>query len=465
MSDVTEGGLVRPMLGLAWPMVVFQLLQVTYNVADTLWLGRLSADAVGAMSLAFPLVFFLISVGGGFTAAGSILVAQNTGAGDARETGKVAGQTVGFVLILAAVLGVAGHFLTRDMLAFLPATAETAARVVPLAAAYMEVFYLGLPALFGFFLFTALLRGYGDTRTPMRVMFVSVALNVVLDPLLIFGWGPFPALGIAGAAYATVAARMLATVIGAYLLFVVGVGPDIRLPDLRPELGYVRKIVRVGVPSAAEQSMSSVAMISLVGIVSTFNPAVVAAYGLGNRLISLIFLPAMGLGQATNTIVGQNLGAGKPERAERATWLAAKVVAGVLLVAAVVAYAFAESIVGVFIATGTDQAAATVAHGADFLRIAAGMFAFTGVLQVVLGAFRGAGNTGTALAFSVVTLWAVRVPVTAYLVFVAGWGPTGIWAGVALGDVLGALTATLWFTRGTWKSTIVDTAGAGPADD
>jgi putative MATE family efflux protein len=453
------------MFRLAWPIVVVQLLQVAYNLADTFWLGRLSADAVGAMSVAFPLIFFLLSIAGGFTAAGAILVAQYTGADSEGSAGKVAGQTLAFVTLLALVLSVAGYFVTDAMLGLLPARAETGERVVDLAGDYMKVFFLGLPALFGFFVFTALMRGYGDTRTPMRIMFASVALNVVIDPLLIFGFAPLgiPGFGIRGAALATIISRGVASTLGLYVLFGASSGPTVRLRHLRLEPETVWDIVRLGVPTALEQSMSALAMITLTAMVVTFEPPVVSAYGLGNRLISLVFLPAMGLGRATNTMVGQNLGAAKEDRAERAVWLAAKVGASVMFVVAVVAALVPGPIVGVFMATGTPEAAETIQYGAEYLRVRAVEFAFIGVLQVLLGAYRGAGNTKTALSFSVLALWIGRVPTVYYLAFVAGWGPFGVWVGMALGNIVGAVAAALWFTRGTWKEAIVDEEDV-PAD-
>jgi putative MATE family efflux protein len=441
-------------------MVVIQLLQVAYNVADTFWLGSLSADAVGALSLAFPLIFFLISVGGGFTEAGSILVAQYTGSDSERSAGEVAGQTLSFVTLLAVGIGLLGFALTGGMLGALPTNPETKAVVVPMAAAYMRVFFLGAPFLFGFFVFVALLRGYGNTRTPMRVMAASVAVNVVLDPILIFGVGPIPGMGIRGAAAATVFSRLVATALGLYVLFGTDAGPTIRREHLRPDLGRIRDIVRLGVPSALEQSSSALAMIVLTGMVATFPPAIVAAYGLGNRLISLIFLPAMGMGQAINAVVGQNLGAGRGDRAMRAVKISMGMVGVVLLAAAAVATAFPEPIAGVFISTGTDRAVETIGYASDYLRIAAFMFVFTGVLQVALGAFRGAGNTKTALAFSLVTLWVVRVPATYVLVFQQGWGATGIWTAVVVGDVVGAIAAVAWLLRGTWTRAYVDRAAS-----
>jgi putative MATE family efflux protein len=354
--------------------------------------------------------------------------------------------------------------MTDPMLALLPADADTQARIVPLAADYMRVFFLGMPFLFGFFIFVSLMRGYGNTHAPMRVMLVSVVINLAIDPLLIFGVGPFPRLEIQGAAVATVLSRGVATAIGFYVLFYTDVGPDIEAAHLVPRFEYVSKITRLGVPTAAEQSMSSLAMVSMTAMVATFPPAVVAAYGLGNRLISLAFLPAMGMGQATDTIVGQNLGAGRPERAEKATWIASAVIAGIMLGAGVIAFLFPEPIVGVFLTAEEAGRAETLAYGTIYLQVAAAMFVFMGVLQVILGAFRGAGNTKTALVFSVVTLWIARVPVSYYLIFVAGWGTTGIWVGVVAGDVVGALAAIAWFMRGTWKESIVDDAPPASAE-
>jgi putative MATE family efflux protein len=294
----------------------------------------------------------------------------------------------------------------------------------------------------------------------MVVMAVSVLVNVVLDPILIFGWnvGPLavPELGVEGAALATIVSRGIATVIGVYILFFTSAGPEVSLPDFRPQLEYVRKIVRIGVPSAVEQSATALGFITLTVMVISFAPEVVAAYGLGNRLTSLIFLPALGLGRATNTIVGQNLGARNPERAERAVWLAAKVGAAVMVVAGVVAAVFAEPIVGVFVGTEGAAAAETVRLSAEYVRIRAVEFGFIGVLQVVLGAYRGAGNTKTALGFSLVALWLGRVPIVYLLVYQFDFGPTGIWIGMAAGQIIGAVAASAWFTRGTWKEAVVD---------
>jgi len=475
-DSITEGGLIKPLFHLAWPIVVIQLLQVTYNVVDTLYLGRLSADAVGAVSLAFPLVFLLISVAAGFTTAGAILVAQYTGAEGDRSAGLVAGQTVTFVSLLSVVIAIVGFFYTRPALELLPTEPDTGERVIPLAADYMEILFLGMPFLFGFFIFSALLRGYGDTRTPMYVMVLSVVVNILLNPFLIFGFegNPlmawlfldglestllastgFTGIGIEGAALATIVARGIASAIGLYILFFTAAGPTTQLTHLRPDFGFIADIVRLGTPSMIENSANALAQITLIAIVVTFSPAVVAAYGLGNRIISLVFLPAMGVGRAIDTVVGQNLGANRADRASRAVYLAASTAAGVMLLVAVVAVLLAEPIVSVFLGD-VENAPETIAFGVEYVRTRAVEFAFIGVTQVLLGAFRGAGNTTIAMTISIITLWVGRVGIVVLLVFGLGWGESGIWIGMAVGNILGAAVAIPWFLRGSWKEAYIE---------
>jgi len=480
-ESITEGSLIRPLFQLAWPIIVIQLLQVAYNVVDTLYLGRLSADAVGAISLAFPLIFLLVSVAAGFTTAGAILVAQYTGAKGDRSAGLVAGQTVSFVSLLSLVVAVVGFVAARPALELLPTQADTGARIIPLAADYMEIFFVGIPFLFGFFVFSALLRGYGDTRTPMYVMVLSVVAHILLDPFLIFGFQNNPLLGVVGldsleasllaatgftgygiqgAALATIGARGVASVIGLYMLFYTGVGPTTRVEHLRPDLDFIEDIVRLGIPSMIENSAAALAQITLIGIVVTFAPPVVAAYGLGNRIVSLVFLPAMGLGRAIDTMVGQNLGADRADRATRAVSLATSTAAGVMLLVAVVVVLFAEPILSVFLGD-VPNAPETIAFGVEYVRTRSVEFAFIGVTQVLLGAFRGAGNTKTAMVISIITLWVGRVGTVSLLVFGLGWGASGVWVGMAVGNILGVIIGVPWFLRGHWKEAYIDETAPG----
>jgi putative MATE family efflux protein len=277
---------------------------------------------------------------------------------------------------------------------------------------------------------------------------------VALEATLLSATG-VTGIGIQGAALATILSRGVATAIGIWVLFGTGYGPDVTVGHLVPDLDFIRDIFRLGLPSSVEQTTSALAMITLTAMIVTFSPPVVAAYGLGNRLISLVFLPAMGLGRAIDTMVGQNLGANRADRAGRAVKFAATTGAGVMFLVAVVAVTFTEPIVGAFLGDVPD-APATIGYAVEYVRIRSVEFAFIGVSQVILGAFRGAGNTKTAMIISILTLWVGRVASVGYLVFVADWGETGVWVGMALGNVLGAVVGVVWFSRGTWTERYID---------
>jgi putative MATE family efflux protein len=315
-------------------------------------------------------------------------------------------------------------------------------------------------------------------------MLLSVVANITLDPFFIFGFenNPlftwlnaggieatllsatgFTGFGIEGAAAATIISRGLAAVIGIYLLFNTMVGPAVAVRHLYPDREFIEDIIRLGTPSMVEQSTSALAMVALTAMVVTFSPPVVAAYGLGNRIISLVFLPAMGVGRAIDTMVGQNLGADRKDRAEKSVYLAVSTAAGVMLVVAVGAVVFAGPIVGVFLGE-VERAAETISYGVEYIRIRSVEFAFIGVTQVLLGAFRGAGNTKTAMVISICTLWVGRVGTVILLVFGLGWGVTGFWVGMAAGNTLGAVVAVPWFLRGTWKEKYIDEGKMEPDD-
>jgi putative MATE family efflux protein len=313
--------------------------------------------------------------------------------------------------------------------------------------------------MFAFFVFMSLMRGYGDTITPMLVMFVTVVVNMVLDPFLIFGWWVFPELGIDGAAYATIFSRALATVIGMTIMFRGNRGVQIHLSDMWPDLGYLRKIVRVGVPASIENTGNSIAVVIMLTIVTPFGETVIAAYTVGVRMFSVIFLPAIAVGRGVETMVGQNVGAGEQDRAGRATNFAAKAMFGILAAVGVLTWLGAPNIVAIF-----SDDPEVVEIGRLFLRYVAPTFGFTGIFHSYKGGFRGAGKTLTAAAISITMLGLVRLPV-AY--FASGeMGYEGIWLAFAVSNVAGAAIAYAWYRLGTWRdASLTDSPGVGPAPD
>ena len=463
--DLTSGSIGKPLFFLSMPIVVTNLFQTAYNLADTFWLGQYSTDALAAISFAFPMVFLLISLGLGISVAGSVLVAQHTGAGDETAAEYAASQTVTFAVMASVVLGGLGYFVVTDFLAFMGASES----VLPLATSYMEVISLGLVFMFGFFVFIALMRGYGDTVTPMLVMFGSVVLNIVLDPFVIFGWGPFPELGIEGAALATVFSRGLALTVGLAIMFRGTRGVQINIRDMVPDPSYLPRLVRIGVPASVEGTGRALSMNLLLFIVAMFPDPVVAAYGIGTRLFSVVFLPAIAVARGVETMTGQNIGANEPDRAARAAGLAAKVLFGVLSVVGIVVFVFPDPIVSIFVGEGQENAARVVAVGTQFLRYVALTFGFIGIMRAYTGSFRGAGKTLTAAAISMLMLGVIRLPVA--WIAAGEIGASGIWLAFAVSNAVGAAIAYAWYRRGTWREadvteTDVPDAGAtASADD
>ncbi|MFB6140488.1 MAG: MATE family efflux transporter, partial [Halosimplex sp.] len=350
---------------------------------------------------------------------------------------------------------------------------------------YMRVIFLGVWFMFGFFVFQSLLRGWGDTRTPMYLMAVSVAVNVVLDPVFVFGFVDdplfailgmrglearllastgFTGFGVEGAAIATVLSRALATVPGVALLFSGRLGLSLSLADLRLERETIAKIIEIGYPASIEQSSGALSYSAMTAVVAFMGPTAVAAFGICSRLNSFVFLPAVGLGMGVETAVGQNLGAKRADRARRAVHLALAMLVSTYLLVSVAAIHWSRDIVGAFIVGG--EAAAIVDIGHDFLTIVAPTFAFMGTFHVIKGCFNGAGNTRAAMIMSVTSVWGLQVVPAYVLVTNFGMGTTGAWWAIAIMQVGSALIVGAWFLRGAWADNVVedDEPAAAAAD-
>lgn len=446
---MTSGPITPALLQLAWPVMLSNLFQTVYNLVDTLWLGRLGKVAVAAPTIAWPLVFLMISLGAGVTIAGTALVAQYTGARRYEEANHAAGQVFSFTAILALVLAAGGALAARPLMLLMGAGPD----LLGSATTYLRIIYAGIPAMFGMFIVTALLNGIGDTVTPMKLMGISVGLNILLDPLLIFGWGPFPEWGIAGAAYATVISRGGIAIVGLWLLFSGRVGLHLRPRHLLLRVETVRQIVTIGAPASLGQSGTAIGFSIMTGILARFGTAVVSAFGIGNRVISIALMPAMGLGQATATMVGQNLGAEEPGRAERVAWTGMGISTGFLVLAAIATYILRASIVHLFI---TDPE--VIELGARMFAVVAVAFPFMGILQVVIGTYQGAGHTVYSMSFALFRLWALRIPLVYLLGFTWGMRADGVWWAM-FGSNLGASVVSLaFFLTGNWKHRVIKEA-------
>ncbi|WP_436927614.1 MATE family efflux transporter [Halosimplex amylolyticum] len=478
-SRFTEGAIIWPLLTLAGPLTATQLLQVAYNLTDTYWVGRLGAEAVSALSFSWPVVFLLISLGGGMTNAGTILVSQHVGAGNDDRLAHVAGQTIAFVGLLSVGVSVFGFTFAPQLLGLIGATPGTT--IHELAVTYLRIIVLGMPFTFGFYVFMALLRGWGDTKTPMYLMALTVGLNILLDPFFVlgftgnplFGWvglgdlqgwlyarTGFAGFGVAGAAVATVLSRAVAAVVGLWLLFGGRVGLHLAVDDLLLQSETVRKIVGIGGPGAIDQSTQSIAAIVMTALVATVGTDAVAAYGIGNRFVSLVWLPTVAMGMSVETVVGQNLGGGHRDRARRTVYVAIAILGTAFLVASGLTVWFARPIVGLFI-TG-PEADRIIAYGATFLRIVAPTWVVMASYHMMNGAFYGSGSTRMAMAIGVTALWGVRAVAAVVLVVGFSLGATGAWYAIALSNVTAAIAGAVFFFRSSWLDNVL---GDGSADD
>ena len=458
--DMTTGAITPRLFSLAWPLVLGNLLQTFYNLADMFWVGRVSDEAVAAVSLMFPLSWMFVSTAMGITAATIALVSQHIGADNRRTADRVVGQSALLTTVVATALAAVGFAFRRPLLSIIGAEGQ----VYIEALAYIEIIFLTLPLIFLFFAFRAALQGAGDTKTAMWLMLLSAGLNVVIDPIFILGWGPVPALGTQGAAVATFIARGAAVVAGLWILFTGGYGVRLRLADLRPDWGLQRRLVDIGTPATVDGWARSFSSVVMAAFVAQFSVAAIAAYGIGLRLMSVSWTVAGAVGQATATGVGQNLGAKTPARAAEVVWKATTATMAVLFTAAGLVVAFPAAAIGVFI----DEPA-VIAEGIVFLRIIAPFWAFFGGVMVIQGGFRGAGVTKVAMVLSFLSRWIFRVPVALLLAFgwaytlpggltisALDWGVRGLWWAYAVGAFASFVVAVLWFRLGTWKGGIVD---------
>jgi len=447
-DDLTTGPITRSLLKLAWPVMLSNLFQTLYNFADRLWLGRWGSVGIAAVQVSFPLVFLTISVASGITVAGMALIAQYTGANREEDANLAAGQVFVFSAALAAILAAIGYFTAGPIMSLMGADPELTAA----ATTYLQIIFIGAPLIFSTFLFAALLNGIGDTVTPMILMAVSVGANIILDPFFIFGWGPFPEWGVMGAAVATVLARGLVALAGFYLLFSGKLGIHIRVSHLKPRWGQIRQIASIGSMASIGQTGTALGFTILNGALARLGTAVISAFGIGTAFISIVLMPAMGLGQATSTMVGQNLGASKPERARRVAWDGMLISTVILVAAAALVIPFRQNLIRFFM---SDPEVLEI--GVRMLLLVGFAFPFMGVFQVMIGVYQGSGHTAYSMFFGLFRLWGLRIPLIYLLAYVLSWGADGVWWAMFWSNLGAALVSLGCFLTGNWARRVIKT--------
>ncbi|MBU4245600.1 MAG: MATE family efflux transporter [Nanoarchaeota archaeon] len=442
-NHLTEGPIISSMLALALPIIFANILQTMYQLIDTFWVGRLGANAIAAVSLSFPILFLIISIGGGLAIAGTILVAHHKGGGRQHSINYVSAQTFLMMVLVSIPLSIIGYFASPYLIKLMGADAA----VFTGAVSYLQISFAGLVFVFGYFVFQSLMRGVGDVKTPIYVVLGTVALNYVLDPLFIMGYGPIPAYGVAGAAIATVITQGLAAIIGLWMLFSGKYGIHLNLKNLAPDYSVIKRIFALGVPASLEQSSQALGMAVMTFLVASFGTEVVAMYGIGGRIISFVIIPAIGFSIATSTLVSQNIGAGKKDRAREITKKGAIMAFLILTFAGIIIFIFAKPLAALFIPGDI----AVIEGSALFVRITALTFGFIGVQQVLAGAFRGWGDTFIPMILAIFALWVLRFPLAYVLSKHTALAASGIWWAFPVANVVAGVAAVLWYRSGSWR--------------
>ncbi len=440
--DYTVGSIGRAVVLLAIPMVLEMSMESVFVVVDTFFVARLGAEAVTALGLTEAVLTLLYATALGLGAGATALVARRVGEHDLSGARTAAVQTIWVGVVLAAVIGVLGASNAEPLLAFMGAGAG----VVEDGSRYTAVMLGGSATILLIFLLNAVFRGAGNAVVAMRALWIANAVNIALDPCLIFGLGPFPELGVTGAAVATNIGRGIGVLYQLYCLS----GPETRiaigLRDLRLRLKVMLRLLRVSVPGVFQYTVAMSSYLFLMRIVATYGSTAVAGFTIGIRIFAFTFLPAWGLANAAATLVGQNLGAGEPERAEASAWIAARYNAAFLGSVALLCIVAPRPLVSIF--TGDP---AVIAYGVDCLRFLSYGYGFYAVGMVLTQAFNGAGDTDTPTWINLICFWLLQIPLAYVLAVALGYGPRGVYVTIALADTLVAVIAFVMFRRGRWK--------------
>lgn len=412
-----------------------------YNLADSYFLGKIGKEALSAPSISMNLIFFMIIFAFGFSNAGTTLISQSKGKGDSEKMDFYLGQMTTLILIVAVVISVLGILFTGKLLVLMQVPEDTFAYT----SSYLRIIFSGIPFMFMSFVLRSSLQGIGNSVTPLIVQSITVVLNIILDPVLIFGLGPIPPMTVKGAAYATIFSRIAASVIAVVILAGGKKGIKLRLGNMKPDAKAIRLLLKIGVPSSVGQGISALGFTVLQGVVNSLGSSVIAAFGVGNRIIGLFNMPAMGISQATAVLVGQQLGA----KDHPGAWRVVKhsfLTVFVFITLGMGLTFFKGSSVFKFFVNDPE----VIKHGVMLFRIVSPSVVFFALFTVSTGVFQGAGDTKPVMIFNIIRLWGIRVPVVYLLVACTSLGAVSIWVGMFASNLIVSLAGFILLSKGRW---------------
>lgn len=441
-QDYTQGSIGRAITLLAIPMILEMSMESLFAVVDIYFVSKLGADAAAAVGLTESLLTIIYALAIGLSMATTAMVARRVGEKDIPGARVAAVQAIALGLLLTVPIALAGYVWAPGLLRLMGAPES----VVASGAGYTAIMFGGSATVFLLFLINAVFRGAGDPAVAMRSLWLGNAVNIVLDPCLIFGWGPFPAMGVEGAAVATVIGRGVGVLYQVWSLRRGDSRIVLGLNDLRIDREVIVNLVRVATPAMFQFLIATASWLGLVRIIAIFGSAALAGYTIAIRVVIFAILPSWGLSNAAATLVGQNLGAEKPERAERSVWQTGFYNMILLGLVGAVFLAFAEPIVRLF--TSEPE---VVRNAVACLRLVSCGFPFYAWGMVMVQAFNGAGDTWTPTWINLGCYWLFQIPLAWALAHPFGLETTGVFLAIAIAESTLAVVGMVAFRRGRWK--------------
>ncbi len=437
MNDLTSGKEGRQILIFTIPMLIGNVFQQLYNVVDSIVIGKfLGNEALAAVGASFPMIFTLISMIIGLTTGATIIIAQFFGARNMEQVRKSIDTVYIFLFVSSLILTVVGTLSSTFLFRLIDLPPE----VIPEAVSYFNINALGFVFFFGFQGTTSILRGMGDSKTPLYFLIVATIVNIILDILfvVVFKWG------IAGAAIATVIAQAGAFVSLVYYLHRTNELMRFKPFEMRFNKAIFKRSVQIGLPTGFQHTFVALGMLALYRVVNMFGTTIIAAYAVAMRIDSFASLPAMNFSAALSSFVGQNIGADKPGRVNAGLKATLRMTTIISLAVTLIAWLFAGPIMRMF-----TNDPAVVEAGKDYLYIVSIFYIIFSAMFVFHAVLRGAGDTVIPMFISLISLWVVRVPIS--WILSQYWGPKGIWWGIPIAWSIGALLSFLYYKTGRWK--------------
>lgn len=441
--DYTRIGLRRAIFLLGVPMILELLMESTFAVVDIYFVGKLGASAVATVGITETYLFLLYSIGMGLAMAVTAVVARRVGEKSNEDAGSSAVQSIILAILASAPFAIAGIFFSKELLTLMGADAWA----IENGYKYTQWMLGGNAVIMLLFVINAIFRGAGDAAIAMWVLLISNMLNIILDPILIFGWGPVPAMGIEGAAIATNIGRGIGVIVQLYILFKGGKHIKIAISQLNWNARLMLNIVSTSLGGVGQMIIGMTSWIFLIRILAGVSSEAVAGATIALRILMFTMMPAFGLSNAAATLVGQNLGAQDPNRAESAIWKVGLYNMIFLLAVSVVYFFFNRELMQIFT---NDPRVMEV--GATWIRILSYSYFIYGWWMVTTQAFNGAGDTRTPTYINLVFFWLIQIPLAYYLAIELDWEHRGVFWAVFASETSAGLFTIWLFTRGKWKS-------------